>query len=337
MAETSTTIVNTGNQDPLSVFYIHPSDVSVHQLVLVKFSGSGFHNWKCSMILTLSTKNKLRFVDGSIEVPDITSDEYKYWERCNNLFISWIIVNLDDTIAKSVLFLQTTREIWQDLDDRFGYTSMAQVYSLEQQFLDINQGTDIVSEFFTKIKTIWDNLNDANPLPYCTCKKCTCNLSQILVHQQLEHRVLQFMMKLSEQYSQVRGNVLMMEPLPNISQTYKLFAQEESHKEICSVTNQTESMAFYADKIRFNQNAGNKQQTFYSGNKEQQYPTNTSQNFKADSQNQRRGTKPNYFYSHCKTPGHSMERCFKLNGYPPGFQDRQTKKFAAVVQRDNTS
>lgn len=119
--------------------------------------------------------------------------------------------------------------------------------------------------FFTKIKTLWDGLNDANPLPYCTCKNCTCNLSQRLVQRQLEQRVLQFMMKLSDQFSQFRGNVLMMKPLPNISQTYRLFTQEKRHIEIASLATQTESMTFYAEKRRFNpQNADIKQSQSYS-------------------------------------------------------------------------
>lgn len=56
------------------------------------------------------------------------------------------------------------------------------------------------------------------------------------------------MMKLSDQFSAVRANVLMMQPLPNISQAYRLFAQEERHKEMAAITNQTESLAFLADK-----------------------------------------------------------------------------------------
>ncbi|KAL8155975.1 hypothetical protein AgCh_001144 [Apium graveolens] len=136
------------------------------------------------MVLTLSAKNKLGFVDGSIVAPDATADEFKFWERCHNLVISWLLANLDDAIAKSVLFFHTAAEIWQDLDERYGFSSMAQVYSLEQH----------------------------------------------------------------EQYALVRGNVLMMQPLPSIAQTYRLFAQEERHKEISSVTSQTESLAFYADR-----------------------------------------------------------------------------------------
>ncbi|XP_074374804.1 uncharacterized protein LOC141715228 [Apium graveolens] len=136
-SSTTTSSSNT-NQDPMSVYYIHPSDASTTQLVSTKFSGAGFNNLKRSMMLTLSTKNKLGFVNGTVPVPASNSAEYKYWQRCNNLVISWILFNLEEHIGKSLLFLSTAREIWKDMENRFGYASMAQVYSLEQQLLEIN-------------------------------------------------------------------------------------------------------------------------------------------------------------------------------------------------------
>lgn len=70
------------------------------------------------------------------------------------------------------------------------------------------------------------------------------------------------MMKLSEEFAVVRGNVLMMHPISTISQAYRVFAQEERHKEISHLTSQTEAMAFYADKMRFNnQGSGSYQKT----------------------------------------------------------------------------
>lgn len=101
------------NQDPTSAYFIHPSDANSTQLdsVKFKFNGNGFRNWKRSMILSLSAKNKLGFVDESIEKPDVTSVEHKAWERCNDLVSSWIIFNLEDVIAKSVLFLKTAKDI----------------------------------------------------------------------------------------------------------------------------------------------------------------------------------------------------------------------------------
>lgn len=163
-------------QDPSSIYFIHPSDSSTNQFVSVKFNGENFNNWKRSMMLTLLAKNKLDFVNGTIVIPDPSSTDYKLWERCNDLVISWILCNLDENIARSVLFLKTARAIWQDLEDRFGYTSVTQVFSLEQKLSEMKQGQSSVSEFYTQIKTIWDSLDDADPLPTCTYEKCTCAL-----------------------------------------------------------------------------------------------------------------------------------------------------------------
>lgn len=73
------------NQDPSSVYYIHPSDANASQLVSMKFNGTSFSNWKRSIMLSLSAKNKLGFVDGTVVKPDITSVDFKAWERCNDL------------------------------------------------------------------------------------------------------------------------------------------------------------------------------------------------------------------------------------------------------------
>lgn len=189
MTSHTTNIQNT-NQDPSSVYYIHPSDQFTTQLVSVKFNGTGFHNWKRSMIITLSTKNKLGFVNGTIPVHDTNSPEYCHWERCNNLVISWLLFNLDEQIANSVLFSQYAKEIWDDLETRFGTASLAQIYSLEQELLNIQQGNDSVSEYFTKLKTVWDGLNDVDPLPHCTCNGCTCNISAKLKQRQQNRRLL---------------------------------------------------------------------------------------------------------------------------------------------------
>ncbi|XP_074328661.1 uncharacterized protein LOC141666511 isoform X2 [Apium graveolens] len=228
--------------------------------------------------------------------------------------------------------MRTAQEIWDDLEGRYGYASMAQIFCLEQQLLDIKQGSDSVSEFFTKIKTIWDGISDANPLPHCTCTNCTCDLSKRIKQQQEDQRLLQFMMKLNKNFATVRGNILMMLPLPNLSQAYRVFILEERHKEMSQLTNQTETMAFYADRKRFNT-----QRNFNTKPNATEFPRmnnvgNYVGNIVPNSFN-RKGAKPYYFCNHCKILGHSMERCFKLHGYPPGFQAKNdTRKFAALSQ-----
>ena len=40
-------------------------------------------------------------------------------------------------------------------------------------------------------------------------------------------KLLQFLMGLSDDYNSIRGNILMMCPLPSISQVYSMLTQEE--------------------------------------------------------------------------------------------------------------
>ncbi|CAO2825980.1 unnamed protein product [Amaranthus hypochondriacus] len=111
------------NQNPTSIYYIHPSDANSAQLVSFKFNGEGFTSWKRSMMLTFSAKNKAGFIDGTYAKPlDEFGAEYKAWERCNNLVCSWLLFNLDESVANSVMFLRSAKDIWSDLEERFGYT-----------------------------------------------------------------------------------------------------------------------------------------------------------------------------------------------------------------------
>ncbi|XP_074343831.1 uncharacterized protein LOC141683044 [Apium graveolens] len=318
--------------DSSSVFYIHPSDASVNQLVSVKFNGNGYNNWKRSMMLMLSVKNKLSFVNGTVVVPVPGTDEYKAWERCNDLVISWILFNLDETIACSVLFLKTARDIWKDLEDRFGYASITQIYSLEQTLSELTQGQQSVSEFYTKMKTLWDSIDDTQPLPVCVCPTttCTCNLTGKIHQMQQTQRVLQFLMKLNDHFSAVRANILMMNPLPSLTQAYRIVAQEETHKEISQNT-AVDSLAFATERKYHSQGQAQtvRPQIF-----------NNSQRSGSFTGNFKRPAKPqnNYYCTHCKMAWHSLERCFKIHGFPPNFKGNKDKRVAAMAhnQQDIT-
>ena len=87
------------------------------ELVSFQFDGTGFGDWKRSMLISLSAKNKVGFIDGTIAKPLITDDHYRSWERCNSMMISWLLGVLDQTIARSVLYFRTSRDIWLNLEE----------------------------------------------------------------------------------------------------------------------------------------------------------------------------------------------------------------------------
>ncbi|KAL4595556.1 hypothetical protein ACB092_12G100400 [Castanea dentata] len=78
------------------------------------------------------------------------------------------------------------------------------IYNLQKEIADLHQG-------------LWDQLQSYSPFPSCTCGKCVCNVNKRLSDLQVRESVLKFLMGLNESFSQVRSQVLLMDPLPSVS------------------------------------------------------------------------------------------------------------------------
>ncbi|XP_021753759.1 uncharacterized protein LOC110719163 [Chenopodium quinoa] len=124
---------------------------------------------------------------------------------------------LRSKLAKSIWFHKTTREIWKDLEDRFGQTSATQLYSLQQELIDMKQVT------------------------------------QKMLKNQQDQTLIMIFMKLDDKLSMVRTHVLLMQPLPTIGVAHRLCMQEERPKEVSQIAagSGIESMAFAVDRKRF--------------------------------------------------------------------------------------
>ncbi|XP_048503114.1 uncharacterized protein LOC109135170 [Beta vulgaris subsp. vulgaris] len=152
-------------QDPLSPYFIHPSENTLLPLISEKFNGECYGEWNTSMMIALSVKSKLSFINGSLPKPSSTDKDHKTWEHCNDIIISYILRSLESSIIKSVIYLSTTAEIWKDLEERFSQTSRPQFSSLQQNLSELSQGSSSVTNYFTQIKGIWHELTAMRPLP----------------------------------------------------------------------------------------------------------------------------------------------------------------------------
>lgn len=106
--------------DPLSVFFLHHSDNPGLVLVTQPLTGDNYSSWSRSMMIALSVKNKLGFVNGSI--PRSDDDDLIHlnaWIRNNNIIISWILNSASKEISASLIFSELASDIWTDLQNRF--------------------------------------------------------------------------------------------------------------------------------------------------------------------------------------------------------------------------
>ena len=169
------------------------------------FSGTRFKGWKRSVSIALSGKNKMGFVDGSVKKSTSNAMYAKAWDRVNDVVLGWLL----EKIFKSVLWFKTTKEVWDNLEERFGSTSSAQLFSVEEQLSKAYQTNDMtIKDFFTKLKGLWDEIDALDPLPICSCT--ACELSQKTLKSQQRIRLIQFLMKQDSRYQHSRSNILMM-------------------------------------------------------------------------------------------------------------------------------
>ncbi|GKD74326.1 cysteine-rich receptor-like protein kinase 8 [Tanacetum coccineum] len=99
------------------------------------------------MEIGLSTKRKLGFVRGTvIRMNDPVQAEL--WDTCNNVVISWIMNSVSDSIAKSIMFVGTASEIWNQLEKRFALSNGSRKYKLNREIYSFEQKGSSINEYF---------------------------------------------------------------------------------------------------------------------------------------------------------------------------------------------
>ncbi|XP_049374839.1 uncharacterized protein LOC125839908 [Solanum verrucosum] len=167
--------ISTGNNtiDVSSPLYIHPSDSPIILLVQFVFEGLGYRSWRRGVIRSLSVKNKLVFITGKCRRPFLNSPQYRQWEKCDNMVTSWILNSLGKEIADSVEYVCDSLELWKELEDRYDQTNRAKLFQIQKEINDLSQGALDITVYYTRMKKLWEELNNLNVKDQCSCV-CNC-------------------------------------------------------------------------------------------------------------------------------------------------------------------
>ena len=114
-----------------------------------------------------------------------------------------------------------------------------------------------VSSYYTRFKVIWDELVNYKPIPSCSCGICTCSSMAARVKYQEEECTMNFLMGLNESFATVRGQILLMKPLPSLNQVFSLITQEEKQKRVGSNAIAIEFTALFSRGSNTSSNKGN--------------------------------------------------------------------------------
>ena len=125
---------------------------------------------------------------------------------------------------------------------------------------------------------------------------------------------MQFLIGINESYRQIRGQILLIDPLPSINKVYSFLIQDDSQRSIGHSTGAYDESTTLATKAS-------------SGLGISGYGSNFGHGGKG---NKNKG-KERPIYSHCGIVDHVVEKCYKLHGYPPSYKAKGKNPMANQV------
>lgn len=132
-------------------------------------------------------------------------------------------------------------------------------------------------------QNLWDEIHMIQTIPSCTCG------ASFAIHKFFEdQRLIQLLMGPDESYKIIRGQILMMKPLPSVLTAYSLIIQEERQRGI----NLSSNLSNDAIVMQSSSNSFRKLVTC----------------------------------NHCKKSGHTKAQCYRLNRFHSNFKFMKRKK-----------
>lgn len=114
-------------------YYLSSSDHPGLALVTEVLTDQNYHHWSRSIKIALYAKLKLGFIDGTTPQPQITSSQYALWKRSNDLVISWILNSVSNDIRKSIVYMHTAQQIWEDLSNRYSQNNVPRLFNIRKE------------------------------------------------------------------------------------------------------------------------------------------------------------------------------------------------------------
>jgi len=240
----------------------------------------------------LGAKNKLSFINGAIQQPDVLDLNRAAWGRCNHLIHSWIINSVSESIAQTIVFHDYALDVWEDLKERFSKADRIRISTLRSSINNLKQGGKSVSEYFTEFRTLWEELNSHRPLSACSCvHQCRCESSTLAQVYRVEDQIMQFLIGLNDQFSVVKTQILLMDPLPSLNKVYSLVILEES--------NHAPILSLVTDESTISVNATTSKNSYGRG--------------KGSYGNQKNSSR---YCTFCNRTNHTIDTCYQKHGFP---------------------
>ena len=100
------------------------------------------------------------------------------------------------------------------------------LYQLEKEISEFYQENNTAAMYCTKLKKLWEDLSDFSEVPKCKCAETCSAIKKILANKQRQ-KLIHFLMHLIDEYESIRGQILLVDPLPRVNKACLMIQRVE--------------------------------------------------------------------------------------------------------------
>ncbi|CAH9115055.1 unnamed protein product [Cuscuta europaea] len=280
--------------DYSSPYFLGPQDRPADFITPVRLTSNNYEEWSNTVRLALRARRKFAFVDGTLTKPTPPYSE-EDWLMIHSMIISWLLNIITPEVKGILSHYENAQQLWSDLKERFAIVDGPKIHQVKTDLAKCVQTKGMtIGAYYVKLKNLWDELNNYEPLIACKCKNCTCDVLKQHEKRRESERLHQFLMGIYiDFFGGVRSQLLTQTDLPTLNRAYQQMIQEERVRGIVHAQEERPDVMGFA--------------------------------LRTDGKGAGRGVKPDksgHVCSYCRYSGHEVTSCFELHGYPDWWGDR---------------
>lgn len=67
---------------------------------------------------------------------------------------SWILNSIDPGISDAFLYVNSSHQLWEELNERFGQSNGPLLYQIEKEISSLSQDNESIDVYYTKLKKL---------------------------------------------------------------------------------------------------------------------------------------------------------------------------------------
>ena len=277
--------------------------------ISITLNSQNYALWARMIRVAIGGKSKSLLDHLSSNSPETTEEKYEQWEQNDLVVFSWLIQNIEPSLASNLTEFPTAKSLWDALVVTYSSgKDKLQLFDLHVKANEIKQNGMSLKDIWIVLQGIWGEIERRDPNPM----KCSTDIS-IYNRIRAEQKLFQFLNALDRRYDSIKREILRCDPLPSSEAAYATVRKDTAHQKILGATSDTTAPQGIATGLVVNPPGESEGTSLVSKGQCRPYKQPEKQD------------KSHLKCEHCGKTRHTKEQCFKLVGYPEWWIDGSKK------------